>query len=182
METTPVQFKNPHGFRNRAGRLLWALAWALLFRPTPWFMGAWRTFLLRCFGAKIKYARFHPSVKVWAPWLLETGEHVYVDARVNLYNAYGIRLGDRVIISQGSFLCSATHDYTRGHYPLIGGAIVVENDSWIAAEAFVGPGVTIAAGTVVGARAVLVKNQPGWSVLAGNPAKVVKARKLEGAA
>jgi putative colanic acid biosynthesis acetyltransferase WcaF len=181
MQTDPSHFQNPHSRRNKIGRLAWRVTWLILFRPTPWFMGAWRSWLLKCFGAKLKFARFHSSVRVWAPWLLEAGQYVYVDENVNLYNAYGITLGDRVVISQGSFLCSATHDYTDVRYTLQGGRITVGNDCWIAAEVFVGPGVRIGTGAVAGARAVVVKDVPDWSVVAGNPAKMIKPRELKDA-
>lgn len=176
--TNPAGFRNPHSRKNRLGRMAWQVVWLLLFRPSPWFMGAWRSWLLRRFGARLKFARFHPSVQVWAPWKLEAGEHVYVDIGVNLYNAFGLTLGDRVVISQGTFLCTATHDYTEPTYPLTGRPIVVEDDVWVAAEAFVAPGVRLGRGVVVGARAVVVKEVPPWTVVAGNPAKVIKERKL----
>lgn len=181
MRTNPSGFRNPHTRANRMARLLWHAVWLIAFRPTPWFMGAWRSWLLRCFGAKIGFARFDASCKIWAPWLLEVGREVYVDMNVNLYNAYGITIGDRVVISQNVFLCSASHDYKDPEYALIGGKITVNDDAWIAADAFVGPGVTIGAGTVVGARAVVVKDTPPWVVVAGHPARVLKERKLNDA-
>ena len=176
MHTEPASFKNPHSRGSRAARLVWGVVWTLLFRPTPWFMGGWRSWLLRRFGAKLGFARFSSSTRIWAPWLLEAGDHVYVDSDVNLYNAFGIRLGSRVIISQGTLLCSATHDYTDPGYPLIGRPIVIENDSWVAAQAFIGPGVTVGVGAVVGARAVVVKDVAPWTVVGGNPARAIKAR------
>lgn len=174
------EFVNPHSRANRVGRLVWQIVWMFLFRPTPWFLGAWRSFLLRIFGARIGFARFHSSARIWAPWLLEAGDDTYIDANVNLYNAYGIRLGNRVIISQGSFLCSATHDYTDPKFALMGGEICILDDTWIAAEAFIAPGVRVGPGVVVGARAVVIKEPPAWTVVAGNPAKVIKERKIRG--
>ena len=178
MQTTPYLFENPHSRRNLVGRLVWRITWGLLFRPTPWFLGAWRTFLLRRFGARLGFARFNATAEVWAPWRLEAGNNVAVDRGVNLYNVFGIKLGHRVIISQGAFLCSATHDYHDPSYALAGGCITVEDDCWIAAEAFIGPGVTIGQGAVVGARAVVVKDVPAWTVVAGNPARVIRKRIL----
>jgi len=178
MQTTPSLFCNPHGRRHRAARLVWRATHAVLFRPTPWFMGAWRSWVLRRFGAKTGFARFDPSAQIWAPWRLETGSAVYIDRNVNLYTVFGIKLGDRVIISQGVFLCSASHDYRDPRYALIGGRITVEDDCWIAAEAFIGPGVTVGAGAVVGARAVVVKDVPPWTVVAGNPAREIRKRVL----
>lgn len=142
-------------------------------------MCGWRSFLLRLFGAKISFACLHQSVKIWAPWLLELGKEVYVDKEVNFYNAFGIKIGDRVVISQGVFLCSATHDYSEPSYPLTGGKISVEDDCWIAAEAFIHPGITIGQGSVIGARAVVTKNTEPWSVMGGNPAQFIKKRSMK---
>jgi putative colanic acid biosynthesis acetyltransferase WcaF len=141
-------------------------------------MGAWRSWVLRRFGAKIGFVRLKSSADIWAPWLLQAGSEVYIDERVKLYTVFGIKLGNRVIISQGAFLCSATHDYRDPSYALTGGAISVEDDCWIAAEAFIGPGVTIGQGAVVGARAVVMKDVAPWTVVAGNPARVVRQRVL----
>jgi putative colanic acid biosynthesis acetyltransferase WcaF len=178
MRTNPSGFHNPHSRANRVARLIWSIVWAVLFRPSPWFMGAWRTWLLKRFGAKLGYARLHGSAQVWAPWLLEIGDDVYIDRRVNLYNAFGIRIGSRVVISQGTFLCSATHDYRDPCYRLRGAPIVIEDDCWIAAEAFIAPGVRIGTGAVVGARAVVIKDVGPWTVVAGNPARALRPRVL----
>jgi putative colanic acid biosynthesis acetyltransferase WcaF len=167
---------------NRAGRLVWLFVQATLFRPTPWFMNRWRTCLLRACGARIGGACLHNRVRVWAPWRLTLGTQVYVAEQVNLYNPFGITVGNRVVISQGAFLCTASHDYTDPTYPLTGGAIRVEDDCWIAAEAFIGPGVTIGAGAVVGARAVVTKDVEPWTVVAGNPARMIRKRVLKPAA
>jgi putative colanic acid biosynthesis acetyltransferase WcaF len=178
MKTNPSAFRNPHTRANRIARLLWRVVWLVAFRPTPWFMGAWRTWLLKLFGAKIGFARFSSSCKVWAPWLLEVGREVYVDMDVDLYNVFGIAIGDRVVISQSAFLCGASHDYKDPAYSLIGGKIIVGDDVWIAADTFIGPGVNVGNGTVVAARAVVVKDTPQWVVVGGHPAKVLKDRTL----
>jgi putative colanic acid biosynthesis acetyltransferase WcaF len=180
--TQPHRFHNPHTRGNKLARLTWALVYATLFRPSPWFMGPWRNTLLRLFGAKLRgFVRIKPTVRVWAPWLLEVGDNVYLDERVHVYNPFGVTLGDRVIVSQGTFLCSATHDHTDPRYALCGGRITVQDDAWIAAEVFVGPGVTIGSGAVVGARTVAVKDVPPWKVVAGNPARIIKDRVLTAA-
>lgn len=176
MRTDPSTFVNPHGLANKVGRLVWHVVWMVLFRPSPWFMGAWRSWLLRLFGAKIGFVRLHSSVRVWAPWRLKMGSHVYVDRDVYLYNAYGLEVGDRVVISFGSVLCTASHDYRRSAFPLTGKQITVGSDVWIAAEAFVAPGVSIADGGVVGARAMVTRDVAAWTVVSGNPAVQVRER------
>lgn len=179
--TNPISFQNPHSVKNRVGRLAWGVFWAIFFRPTPWFMGAYRTWLLRLWGAKIGHARLHSSVRIWAPWLLTCGRNVYVDRDVYLYNPYGLELGDRVIVSFGTVLCTPTHDFRDPSYPLVGKKITVHSDSWIAAEAFVMPGVTIGPGAIVGARAVVSKDVEPWTVVTGNPAQKVRDRVMRSA-
>src|SRR5437867_9538894 len=178
MQTETYKFDSPHTLRNKIARLLWTIVWRLFFRPTPWFMRSWRRMLLKIFGAKLGNAEFDASVQIWAPWLLEAGDHVFVDRDVKLYNAYGITIGDRVVISQGVFLCTPSHDHTITTFPLIGKKITIGNDTWLAAEAFIAPGVTVSEGAVVGARAVVVKDVPPWTVVAGNPAREIKKREL----
>jgi putative colanic acid biosynthesis acetyltransferase WcaF len=179
MRTDPGSFVNPHGLRNQAGRLLWSLVWATLFRPSPWFMNGWRRFLLRAFGAKIGRSEFKPTVRVWAPWRLSVGNDVYVDRGVFLYNVYGVEIADRVVISFGSVLCTASHDFRRSDFPLIGRPIMIHNDTWIAAECFLTPGVTVGNGAVVGARAFVTKDVAPWSIVSGNPAVVIGMREVK---
>lgn len=178
MRTDPGSFRNPHSLANRAGRLAWHIVWLLLFRPTPWFLAPWRHFLLRLFGARLGTGAFHSSARVWAPWRLVCGDDVYVDRDVYLYNAFGMEIGSRVVVSFGSVLCTATHDYRRADFPLTGRSITVESDVWIAAQAFIAPGVTIGRGAVVGARAFVSKNVEPWSIVSGNPATVIGRREV----
>lgn len=53
---------------------------------------------------------------------------------------------------------------------------MVNDYAWVAAEAFVGPGVIIGEGAVVGARAAVFKDVAPWTVVGGNPAKYIKDR------
>ena len=138
-----------------------------------------RTFLLRRFGAKIGRAQFHATVDIWAPWLLDIGHDVFIDRDVILYNTYGVKIGDRVILSRGAFLCTPSHDHRLSDIPLIGGRITLGNDVWIAADAFVAPGITINDGAVVGARAVVTKDVEPWTIVAGNPARAISKRELK---
>jgi putative colanic acid biosynthesis acetyltransferase WcaF len=142
-------------------------------------MSGWRKLLLRCFGAKLGTGKVESSATIWAPWLLSTGDDCFIDHDVRLYNAFGIEIGSRVIISQNAFLCTASHDYTDPVFRLVGAKIVIGDDAWIAADAYIAPGVRIGNGAVVGARAVVTRDVPPWTVVAGNPARVLKERVLQ---
>ena len=171
------RFPSSHSLRNRLGRLIWGAVWVVLFRPSPKVFHGWRRWILRCFGAKLGIGvHVYPSARLWAPWLLDMGDHSCLGHMVDCYNVGGVKLGAFATISQYSYLCGATHDYTLASMPLVPSPIVVGARAWIAADAFVGPGVTVGEGAVVGARSSVYKDVPEWMVLAGNPARVIKPR------
>ncbi len=108
-------------------------------------------------------------------------EHSCLADHVDCYCVATIRIGQHSTISQYSYLCTASHDYTQATMPLITKPIVIGEGAWVAADAFIGPGVTIGDGAVVGARATVIKDVPPNSVVAGNPARVIKNRILSSA-
>ena len=164
---------------NRARRAVWGVACALLFRPSPRPMHAWRAFLLRAFGARIgRGVHVYPKARVWAPWNLEIGDESGVADDAILYSMAPIVLGRRVVVSQGAHLCAGTHDYEDPGFPLVAQPIRVGDRAWIAAEAFVHPGVTIGEGAVIGARSVVTRDMPAWTVCAGHPCKPIKPRQM----
>ena len=167
--------------KNRVMRAIWGCTWLILFRPSPKPFHIWRRFLLRLFGATVgSNSNIYPNVKVWAPWGLDIGSCVGIAENVTLYNMEKLIIGDHCVISQGSHLCAGSHDIDSSNFQLIAKPISIERYVWICAEAFVGPGVTIAEGCVLGARAVVVKNiEEPWSVWVGNPA-VKKRKRVKG--
>lgn len=162
-------------------RLAWLAADVCLFYPLPYFVGRrFRRWLLNRFGAHLaKGAVVYPSARVWAPWNLTVGADTAVDRNVYLYCVAPITLGARVAVSDGAFLCTASHDITRLDTPLTYKPIVVQDGAWIGAQAYIGPGVTVGEGAVVGARAVVAKDVPAWAVVVGNPARVVGWRRVK---
>lgn len=163
---------------NRLRRAMWNLAWAALFRPSPRMLFRWRTTLLRWFGARIgRSVNIHPSVRIWAPWDLAIGDECGIGRDVVLYNMAPVTLGERCVISQGAHLCAGSHDIDSDNFQLISAPIVLERCVWICAEAFVGLGVRIAEGSVIGARAVVARNvTAAWTVWVGNPATFKRHR------
>jgi len=165
-------------FSDRFKRAVWNLAWLLLFRPSPRPFHAWRSLLLRAFGAKVgRSVRVYPRARIWAPWKLTLANQASVADGANLYNMGGVSLGERCVVSQGAHLCGGSHDIDSKNMPLIAAPIVVEAQAWICAEAFVGLGARIAEGCVIGARAVMMKSAPEpWTVWVGNPAVPIRKR------
>jgi putative colanic acid biosynthesis acetyltransferase WcaF len=181
LKTKPDSFQNPHSLRNRCKRLLWNTVWQFLKLTPPRIGWPLRKPILRLFGAKIGKSWLHGSVRIWDPGRLVIGDHCYIDRDVFLYNPWPITLEDRVIISFGALLCTPSHDITHPSLPLIGKPIQIESDVWVACESFVGNGVTVHEGAVVGARSVVVKPVDPWTIVGGNPAKFLKDRKVLGA-
>ncbi|GAB4214464.1 MAG: hypothetical protein OHK0012_12550 [Synechococcales cyanobacterium] len=165
---------------NRLRRVAWGVVCTLLFRPSPRPLRGWRTFLLRCFGAKIgRGSLVYSDLKVWAPWNLELGEYTWIGEGVTCYSMAPIRLGDRAVVSQGSHLCTGTHDYTDPNFQLMAFPITIGARAWLCADTFVAPGVTIGEGAVIGARSVVTKDMPAWMVCAGNPCRPLKPRQMK---
>ena len=136
--------------------------------------------MLRAFGATVgPGVHVYPSAIITLPWLLEVGEWSALGDSVLVYNLGSVRIGSRVTISQRAHLCAGTHDYRQASMPLERRPISIGDAAWICADAFVGPGVSVGEGAVVGARAVVVRDVEPWTVVAGNPARVVGRRSLE---
>ena len=164
-------------------RVLWNITATLLFRPfiTPAFR-KWRIALLRLFGAKIEWdANVYASVKIWAPWMLQMGHRACLGPEVIFYNQDCVILEDEAIVSQYSYLCTAGHDVNMmntADKSLITAPIIWKTKSWIGARSFIGMGVEIGEGAVVGATASVYKSVEPWSVVGDNPCKIIKMKKL----
>lgn len=162
-------------------RLLWMVAWCLLAKWMPYFVGKrWRTALLSVFGMQHgDGVSFYPSSRIWAPWNLRLGSYVSIDDQVNLYSADKITIGTKVAISREAFICTASHDITKPNRPLVTAPITICDGVWIGARAIILPGVTIGEGAVIAAGAVVTKDVEPWAVVGGNPAKFIKKRVLK---
>ena len=172
------KYQNALSRKHQLIRLLWGITWAVGASWLPRSMGSgWKRTLLRLFGAKIHpTAVVYSSAKVYYPANLVMEEYACLASGVDRYNVAPIHIGAQSTISQGSYLCTASHDITDPKNRLITKPIVIEAQAWVAADAFVGMGVTIGEGAVVGARSAVFKDVEPWTVVGGNPAKFIKKR------
>ena len=162
---------------NRIVRVIWGIAWLLFARFTPPPLHAWRRLVLRAFGARVgRGARVHASVAIWLPHNLELGELVLIGPGARLYNQGTIKIGAWSVISQRAHLCASTHRIDDPEFQLECRPIVVGERCWVAAEAFVGPGVTMGDGAVLAARGALFENAEEDGIYRGNPAALVRQR------
>ena len=165
---------------HRKKRIIWAIINITIFKLLAGrLFWPYRKSLLLSFGAKIdKKAYIYSQCIIYAPWNLIVGR-ACIGPNTKIYNKDSIIIGNDSVVSQGSFLCTASHDIKSTMLPLHTAPIVICNNVWVAADAFVGPGVTIGDGAVVGARAAVFKDVEPWTVVGGNPAKFIKKRTIK---
>jgi putative colanic acid biosynthesis acetyltransferase WcaF len=163
--------------RELAARAVWEVLRGPLFAWTPRPLWGWRRSILRLFGASIgRQVHVHPTVRITIPWNLCIGDEAAVGDCAILYSLGPISIGDRATISQNAHLCAGTNDYRRSDMPLLKPPIAIGAGVWVCADAFVGPGVTIGAQSIVGARAVVTKDVPTRVIVVGNPARILARR------
>jgi putative colanic acid biosynthesis acetyltransferase WcaF len=155
---------------------LWMLAQALLL--SSWIPGAaHRRILLRAFGAKIgRGVDIKPGVRVKFPWRLSIGDNSWIGENVWIDNLAQVDIGSNCCISQGAYLCTGTHDWTRSTFDLVVKPISVGPCAWLAAKSVVAPGVNIGIGAVLGLGSVATGDLAPWTIYQGAPAAPTRAR------
>lgn len=162
---------------NRMVRLLFNIIWMLIARWTPRRLNPLRIAVLRMFGANIgKGAVVYGSAKIWLPSNISLGQDAVIGPEVNCYSIGMIGIGARTIISQRVHICTGSHDFRDPAFQLIAKPISIGANCWIASEAFVGPGVIIGEGTILGARACAFNDLVPNMIYRGNPAVAVGKR------
>jgi putative colanic acid biosynthesis acetyltransferase WcaF len=163
---------------NRMLRAIWGMVYVIFFRTSPRPFHAWRSILLRCFGAKLgKNCHIYGRARIWAPWNLECDELATIGDEAIIYNPAPVTLGSHAIISQQAYLCGATHDYENPNFPLVAFPISIGSYAWVCARATVQAGVSIGEGAVLALGSVATRDLQPWTVYGGVPARKIKARK-----
>ena len=172
-------FRLPVVFRGKPGWYvqLWWIVQSILFGLSPQFMYGWRRWLLRCFGATVgKKVLIRPTARITYPWKVCIGDYTWIGDDVVLYSLGEITIGSNVVISQRSYICAASHDYTKPSFDIIASKVQIEEEAWLATDVFVSPGVNIGKGTVVGARSSVFEELPAMKICFGSPAKPIRER------
>ncbi len=196
MEKTPSKATNDSGLVVRLdkfdkrrgldrGKAFWFEAFWYLVKCV-FFLGPWpwpipfKRRLLILFGAKIgKGFVIRPRVNIHMPWKFIVGDHCWIGEDCEFLNLETIRLNDHVAIAHRVYLAAGSHDYMDHTMPYKNGPITIEYGTWIASCVFIGPNVVIGEHSVIGAGSVVVRSVPAWSIVHGNPAKIIKRRILK---
>lgn len=175
------KYENNLGRKHQMIRFIWGIVWPLGTWFLPRSMGMpWKRMLLRAFGAKMgKKSNVYSTAEIYYPANLVMGDNTCLASEVECYNVAPVILEDNVTVSQGAYLCTASHDIEDPKHPLITGPIILKDQSWVGAKAFIGMGVTVGQGAVVGATASVYKDVEPWTVVGGNPAKFIKNRVIK---
>lgn len=170
-------FESPWSGSQRVLRVLWEFCWFVFCQWTPKPFNPWRLFWLRVFEARIEGTPFvHSRARIAIPSNLTLRDRACLGDRANAYTLGEIEIGERATVAQEAYLSTGSHDFTRAGMPLTVAKITIEPDAFIGARAFVLPGVTIGARSVIGACSVVSKDIPADVIAAGNPCRVIKPR------
>ena len=170
-------YDSPWSDSHRVMCALWEFCWFLFCSWTPKPLNEWRLFWLRVFDAKIDGTPFvHQRARIAVPWTLILHDRACLGDRANAYSLGEIEIGARATVAQEVYLSAGTHDFNDPNIPLVAGKIVIGEDAFIGARAFVLPGVTIGRRAIVGACSVVTKDVPENVIAAGNPCQVLRPR------
>ncbi len=159
--------------------LLWRTFQQGLFNLECFRLYSFKCYILRSFGAQLASGVvIKPKVKITFPWKLSVGKQSWIGEETWLLNLDHISIGSNVCISQRSFLCTGSHDWSKVSFDLVTKPISIEDGAWICANVFIGPGVTIGKNSVVTVGSIVTQSLPGGMICSGNPCVPVKPRKF----
>ncbi|MGL5034456.1 MAG: WcaF family extracellular polysaccharide biosynthesis acetyltransferase [Microcystaceae cyanobacterium] len=160
-------------------QLLWFFIGDRLVQTSLIPVSIFKVFILRLFGAKIgQGVNLKPGVKIKFPWRLAIADHVWIGEKVWIDNIFQVTIETNVCISQDVYLCTGNHSWSKTNFELIPGEIYLEESSWIAARAVIGPGVRVGQGAVLSLGSVATQSLKAMTIYAGNPAQAIKERNL----
>lgn len=156
---------------------LWYLLSILFFKTSLPFPSSLKVAILKLFDAKIgSGVVIKPSVNIKYPWFLKIGSDVWIGENVWIDNLANVKIGKNVVLSQGAFLLTGSHNYKKETFDLILGEIVLEDGVWIGANATVCPGVTCNSHSVLAVGSIATKDLESYTIYQGNPASGKRKR------
>lgn len=110
------------------------------------------------------------------------GDYTHVTSRVKLVGP--VTLGNYVTIGSGAQITGLTHNYLDVTRPIAKQGVspnrtVVEDDVWIGGNSCINQGITIGTHSIIASGSVVTKNVPPYSVVGGNPARILRQYDFE---
>ena len=161
-------------------KTLWYFTNMIFFKTLLPFPSFFKVKLLKLFGAQVgKSVVIKPNVNIKYPWFLEIDSNVWIGEGVWIDNLAAVKVGSNVVLSQGAYLLTGSHDYKKESFDLMLGEIVLEEGVWIGAKAIVCPGVTCKSHSVLAVGSTATKDLEAYGVYQGNPAVIKRQRFIE---
>ena len=121
------------------------------------------------------------STTIFAPFFtnfgryISIGKNVFINHACSFLDMGGITIGDNVLIGPKVNLVSENHPIDPSQRKsLIGKPIIIKNNAWLGAGATILPGITVGENSIVAAGAIVTKDVPDNTIVAGNPAKPIR--------
>jgi acetyltransferase-like isoleucine patch superfamily enzyme len=113
---------------------------------------------------------------------IKIGENCSINDYAIIYGMGNVIIGNNVRIAAHTIIVSGDHIYKDPNQLIrlqgvVKKPIIIEDDIWIGANSCILGGVTIGKGSIIGAGSVVRKSFPPYSVIVGNPGRIVKVRK-----
>lgn len=124
-----------------------------------------------------KYTYGNCTVHTWGePYTLRVGNFCSIAGNVNVYTGGNHRTDWITTYPFGHIHKNIFNTFDGTGHPKSNGHVIIGNDVWIGANATIMSGVTIGDGAVIANNSHVVKDVPPYSIVGGNPAKVIKYR------
>jgi putative colanic acid biosynthesis acetyltransferase WcaF len=157
---------------------LWFLVRRIFFDTQLPVPSAIKTFWLRRFGAKIGHGVvIRSKVNITFPWRFRCGNDVWIGDEVLILSLAEVAIGNDCCISQRSFLCTGSHDFSRPSFDLITAPIKIADGCWVCARVFLGPGTILGPASRCLPGAVVHGKVEGGTTVGGVPAKIIETLK-----
>lgn len=178
LETYNNDWYNPG--RSVVIRTTWFFISALFVQCSWNPVSSIRVMLLRLFGARIgANVTIKPGVHVKYPWLLQVGNSVWIGENAWIDNLAQVTIDNDVCISQGAYLLTGNHNYSKSTFDLLVKPIELKEGVWIGAKSIVCPGVICQSHAVLTAGSVARNELQAYTINSGNPALPIKERVIK---
>ena len=167
------------GFFRKFRYLIWLLVSNVIFLTNIPYPNILKVLLLRAFGAKIgRKVVIKPWVKIKFPWNLSLADHVWLGEEVWIDNISMVTISSHVCVSQGAFLLTGNHNYSKSYFPLISKPILIEEGVWVCAKAVVTGGATLKSHSILSLGCIATKDLDSYYIYGNFPLEKIKPRTI----